>query len=77
MKKGPQNIDLNQYSSVSPLGLYVIQDDPKNDKEDAKNKADSTAFIQEKGQEKDNVELHIFKTCDGLYPYSIYDIGEA
>ena len=28
VKKGPQNIDLEQYSSVSPLGLYVIQDDP-------------------------------------------------
>ena len=31
VKKGPQNIDLEQYSSKSPLGLYVIQDDPEHE----------------------------------------------
>ena len=52
----------------------MIQDDPKNSIK-ANNKADSTTTIQEKSQL--NGELNVFKTGDGLYPYSIYDIGEA
>ena len=74
VKKGPQNIDLEQYSSVSPLGLYVIQDDAKHQVE-AQNKVHSIAIIQEKSLQ--NGELNVFKTCNGLYPYNIYDIGDA
>ena len=70
--KGPQHINLEDYSSKCKFGLYINQEDQemkssiKNNKSISSNKKQATAG-----------ELGLFKSCEGVYPYSTYDIRDT